>query len=392
MADLPRSGIVGAGFIGEVHARAVRGAGGVLAAVAGRDAESSAAAATRLLAERAAPAEELVEAGDVDVVHICTPNHLHAPLAERALAAGKHVVCEKPLSTDADSARRLAELARGSPAVTAVPFVYRFYPVVRDARARVRRGDTGSVRLVHGSYLQDWLSRVEDHNWRLDASLGGGSRAFGDIGVHWCDVVEFVTGHRIVRLVARLLTVPRGGPRSGRRTEDAATVLFETDQGALGSVVVSQVSPGRKNRLWFSVDAEHASLQFDQELPDSLWVGAREQNAVVPRGAEASTRDAARYDVVPVGHPQGYLDSFTAFVADVYAAAAGDVPDGLPTFDDGLRAAVVTDAVLASAGSGGWVEVPPPYPPGAASTSRRPGAGRAGLDAGQHSQEGTTTS
>jgi predicted dehydrogenase len=275
------------------------------------------------------------------------------------LAAGKHVVCEKPLSTDADSARRLAGLAAAAPVVAAVPFVYRFYPTVRDARGRVRRGDVGPLRLVHGSYLQDWLSRPEEGNWRLDASLGGGSRAFGDIGVHWCDVVEFATGHRIARLVARMLTVPRGTDRSGHGTEDAATVLFETDQGALGSVVVSQVSPGRKNRLWFSLEGAQASLQFDQELPDSLWVGGREQSAVVPRGAESSTADAARYNVVPVGHPQGYLDCFTAFVADVYAAAAGDAPDGLPTFDDGLRAAVVTDAVLSSAGSGGWVEVSP---------------------------------
>ena len=236
MADRPRSGIVGAGFIGEVHARAVRAAGGVLAAVADRDAESAAAAATRLLAERAASsAEELVEADDIDVVHICTPNHLHAPLAERAMAAGKHVICEKPLSTDVDGARRLADLAGAASVVTAVPFVYRFYPTVRDARGRVRRGDVGALRLVHGSYLQDWLSRPEDHNWRVDASLGGGSRAFGDIGVHWCDVVEFATGHRITRLVARMMTVPRGTDRSGPGTEDAATVLFETDQGAIGA-------------------------------------------------------------------------------------------------------------------------------------------------------------
>src|SRR5688500_1688195 len=232
VADLPRSGIVGVGFIGEVHARAVRAAGGVLAAVAGRDAGSSAAAARRLLADRAASsAEELIEADDVDVVHICTPNDLHAPLAERAMAAGKHVICEKPLSTDVAGARRLAGLARAAPVGAAVPFVYRFYPTVRDARGRVRRGDTGPVRLIHGSYLQDWLSRPDDRNWRIDAAIGGGSRAFGDIGVHWCDVVEFATGHRITRLVARMMTVPRGTDRPGPGTEDAATVLFETDQG-----------------------------------------------------------------------------------------------------------------------------------------------------------------
>ena len=134
-------------------------------------------------------------------------------------------------------------------------------------------------------------------------------------------------------------------------------MMFETDQGALGSVVVSQVSPGRKNRLWFSLDGAQASLQFDQELPDSLWVGGREQNVVVPRGAETASPDAARYNIVPVGHPQGYLDCFTAFVADVYAAAAGNPPDGLPTFADGLRAALITDAVVTSAASGNWVEV-----------------------------------
>ena len=358
MTDHPRSGIVGAGFIGEVHARAVRGAGGVVAAVAGSNPRSSAAAASRLRADRAASsAEELVDAEDVDVVHICTPNHLHAPLAERAMSAGKHVICEKPLSTSVDSSCRLVELAATAVGVTAVPFVYRFYPTVRDARGRVRRGEVGSLRLLHGSYLQDWLSRPDEHNWRVDSSLGGGSRAFGDIGVHWCDLVEFVTGHRIVRLVARMLTIPRGTAGSGPSTEDAATVMFETDQGALGSVVVSQVSPGRKNRLWFSLDGAQASLQFDQELPDSLWVGARENNVVVPRGAETASPDAARYNIVPVGHPQGYLDCFTAFVADVYAAAAGHRPDGLPTFADGLRAALVTDAVVTSAASGNWVEV-----------------------------------
>jgi predicted dehydrogenase len=359
MADRPRSGIVGAGFIGQVHAHAIRGAGGVVAAIASSSPRSSAAAASRLRAERAASsAEELVNADDVDVVHICTPNHLHAPLAERAIAAGKHVICEKPLSIGLDTSRRLADLAAAAPGCTAVPFVYRFYPTVRDARGRVRRGDVGPLRLLHGSYLQDWLSRPDDDNWRVDPALGGGSRAFGDIGVHWCDLVEFVTGQRITRLVARMLTVPRDAASPGPGTEDAATVLFETDQGALGSVVVSQVSPGRKNRLWFSLDGAQASLQFDQELPDSLWVGGREQNAVVPRGAEGASPDAARYSIVPVGHPQGYLDCFTAFVADVYAAAAGNPPDGLPTFADGLRAAQLTDSVMASAASGSWVDVP----------------------------------
>ena len=143
---------------------------------------------------------------EVDVVHICTPNHLHLPLAEAALAAGKHVVCEKPLALDAAGAERLVAAAAESRRQAAVPFVYRFYPTVREARERVRAGETGAVHLLHGTYLQDWLLRPEDDNWRVDESLGGASRAFADIGSHWCDLAEFVTGQRLTRLSARTLT------------------------------------------------------------------------------------------------------------------------------------------------------------------------------------------
>jgi predicted dehydrogenase len=352
-ASAARSGIIGTGFMGEVHARAVRAAGGVVAAVAGSPPEKSAAAAERLYAERGTSADELIAADDVDVVHVCTPNSLHAPLALQALAVGKPVICEKPLAIDEAGARQLVEAAQTAGVVAAVPFVYRFYPSVRDARGRVRRGDTGPLRLLHGSYLQDWLADSTDTNWRVDPALGGASRAFADIGVHWCDLVEFVTGHRIARVSVRLLTAyPE---RSG--TEDAAAVLFETNQGAVGSVVVSQITHGRKNRLWFSLDGEAASLSFDQELPDSLWVGGREHNAVVMRGSPGTTDGAQRYNVLPAGHPQGYQDCFTAFVADVYAAVAGSSPDGLPTFPDGHRAAVITAAVLDSAKTGLWTEV-----------------------------------
>lgn len=362
MGDRLRSGIVGTGFVGTVHARAVHAAGGVLSAVAGSTPETGRAAAARLNAGRhAARADDLVTADDVDIVHICTPNHTHAELAEQALAAGKHVICEKPLSVDSGTARRLAELADATVAVTAVPFVYRFYPMARDARARVGRGDTGRLRLMHGTYLQDWLSSSAVTDWRVDPRLGGLSRAFADIGVHWCDLIEFVSGHRITRLSSRLLTAyPQrrgGGQVTEVRTEDAATVQFETDLGALGSVVVSQVSPGHKNRLWFSLDGEAASLSFDQQAPDTLWVGGREQNISVLRGAAAQRPEAGRYALVPAGHPQGYQDAFTAFISDVYAAISGQRPDGLPTFEDGLRAAYLTDAVLRSAGSQSWVDV-----------------------------------
>lgn len=349
-------------MIAEVHARAVRAAGGALVAVADAGPDTAEMSAARLGAERAARSvEELVSSADVDVVHICVPNYAHAPIAERALQAGKAVVCEKPLAVDAATSRTLVDMAQTVGAVHAVPFVYRFYPSVREAKARVHGGAAGPVHLIHGSYLQDWLALPEDHNWRVDSAIGGPSRAFADIGVHWCDIVEFVTGQRMVRVAAKFMTAfPHrlaDGVQHPVDTEDAAVMLFETDHGAIGSLILSQVTHGRKNRLWFSVDGASASLAFDQELPDSLWIGGRDVNQVLRRGSSGSDPSVARYNLLPAGHPQGYQDIFTAFVADVYATVRGEQVDGLPTFEDGLRAALLTEAVLESAKRQTWVEV-----------------------------------
>ena len=370
-----RFGIAGTGFIGAVHARSARRTGARLVAVAASSPESAAAAAAELGADRvAASAEELMHDAELDVVHICTPNHLHQPLAEAALAAGKHVVCEKPLAVSAAGAERLVSAARESDRQAAVPFVYRFYPTVREARERVRGGGSGAVRLMHGTYLQDWLLRPEDGNWRVDEALGGESRAFADIGSHWCDLAEFVTGQRLTRLSARTLTaVPERVSAAGRHafaagedsgelhhvtTEDAAVVQFETDAGALGSVVISQVSAGRKNRLWIEIDCSEEALAFDQEQPEQLWAGRRETETIVRRDPESLSPAAARYVTLPGGHPQGYADCFDAFMADFYEAVrTGEAPEGLPVFADGLRANRITEAVLASASSGDWVDV-----------------------------------
>ena len=363
MSAALRSGIIGTGFIGGVHARAVHAAGGTLTAVADSSPATAERGRERLRAGRAASsAQELIESDDVDVVHVCTPNHLHAPLAEQALAAGKHVVCEKPLATTLDEAQHLADLADKAGVVTAVPFVYRYYPTVREVRARIRAGEPGPLWLLHGSYLQDWLVGEGESNWRVDPALGGASRAFADIGVHWCDLMEFATGHRITSLTAALASAyaQRRGPDGVApvATEDGAALLFRTDQGATGSLVASQVSPGRKNRLWFSFDGTSASYSFDQELPDSLWVGGKHGNTTVHRSPELLSAEAGAYVTLPAGHPQGYQDSFNAFVADTYAAITGPAPEGSPTFSDGLRAAQITAAVLESARSRSWVEVP----------------------------------
>lgn len=358
-----QAAIIGTGFIAGVHAHAVRAAGGEVAAVLGSGAATTAAGVQAMGAQRgAADLAELLAAPEIDVVHICTPNRTHTEMAQAALAAGKHVICEKPLATSVVDARRLTELADGAGRVASVPFVYRFYASVREARNRIARDAAGPLWLLHGTYLQDWLSASDATNWRMDPALGGASRAFGDIGVHWCDLMEFTTGHRIVRLAAQLGSAYKersvADALADPGTEDGAVVVFQTDRGAMGSVVVSQVTPGRKNRLWFSFDGPDASYSFDQEAPEALWIGGREQNVVLMRGTDVFGQPSSTYSRLPAGHPQGYQDAFNAYVEDVYAAMDGGAPDGLPMFEDGLRAAILTQAVVDASTSQTWIEVP----------------------------------
>jgi predicted dehydrogenase len=376
MANRLRAAIAGLGFIGPVHLRAARLAGAEIAGVSGSDPARAKTVAASLGVDRVFDSSEaLATDPGVDVVHICTPNHLHAPLARLAIQAGKHVVCEKPLTTTAAAADELVDLAARANVVTAVPFVYRFHPVVREARVRVTGGQSGPVHLIHGSYLQDWLASPEDYNWRVDPALGGPSRTFADVGSHWCDLVEFVTGHRIARVSARTVTAfperlagkanafqRAAGERPRVRVlgEDAVTMVFETDRGAAGTLVVSQISHGRKNRLWFEIDASNEAIAFDQEDPERLWVGARDRLETVLRDPARLSGPAARYATLPAGHAQGYGDAFNAFVADTYTAIRdGAAPEGLPTFHDGRRAAHITEAVLASARSRAWEDIVP---------------------------------
>ncbi|WP_327664925.1 MULTISPECIES: Gfo/Idh/MocA family protein [unclassified Streptomyces] len=376
-----RSAIVGAGMIAEVHRRSVRTAGGRLTGVLASTPERSAQVAADWLAPGQPVAaygdfDDLLADADVDVVHICTPNRTHAAYAERALAAGKHVVCEKPLATGAVDAERLVAAAERAGTVAAVPFVYRYHPLVRELRSRALAGEFGNWQLLHGSYLQDWMLDPDASGWRVDPRAGGDSRAFADIGSHWCDLVEWVTGERFTELTAhRTVTVPERpsgtdaksfsasgssveGERSTVTTEDAAALLLRTESGALASTVVSQVSAGRKNRLWFELDGSAGSAVFDQENPDTLWLGGEDSSRILHRGAGGTSPEQQRLNVVPPGHPQGYVDCFAAFVADVYAAVTtGETPEGLPLFADGLRSARLVDAFLTSSANGTWTKV-----------------------------------
>jgi predicted dehydrogenase len=268
------------------------------------------------------------------------------------------VVCEKPLATTVADAASLVEQADSAALVGTVPFAYRFHPLVREARARVASGELGRLLTVNGSYLQDWLLSSDDDNWRVDSGRGGRSRAFADIGSHLVDLTEFITGDHIVRVSATKRTFfAQRAEHSRISTEDAVGVVVETASGAIGTLLVSQVAPGRKNRLYLEIAGDAESIGFDQEQPETIWLGRRTGSQVLPRDADQLSEDAARLCAVPAGHPQGYQDAFNAFVADSYQAIAGDAPSGLPLFADGLRAARVTEAVIDSAESGQWVSV-----------------------------------
>ncbi|WP_435526834.1 Gfo/Idh/MocA family protein [Microbacterium aurantiacum] len=362
MTGIRRAGIIGGGFMAEVHARAIRAAGHEVRGLASSSPESGRRAAQRLGAPIAFDtAEALVASDEIDIVHVCTPNAFHFEQAAAAIRHGKGVICEKPLATFEEDAQRLHREAQDADVVTAVPFVYRYYPVVREIRDRIHSGEAGELLLLHGSYLQDWLADRVDTNWRVSSDDGGPSRAFADIGVHWCDLMEFVTGHRIVRLNARLVTAHphRGAPGDVVHNEDVSLLTFETDGGAAGSLTVSQVSHGRKNRLWFSFDGTAASFEFNQESPDSFWIGGIDSSSTVTAGTGGTrSADARRLSTLPAGHPYGYQDAFNAFTADAYSAMMGNVAHGLPDFSDGLRAAQLTAAVIRSSDSQQWVVVP----------------------------------
>jgi predicted dehydrogenase len=249
--------------------------------------------------------------------------------------------------------------------------------MTREMRARVQAEEFGMVNLMHGSYLQDWLLNPKATSWRVDPKAGGPSRAFGDIGSHWCDLVEWVTDDRIARLVATtsitikqrpaataatFSAVESAAPLVDVETEDTALILFRTANDVAGSAVISQLSAGRKNRLWVEVDGMHHSAVFDQELAEQLWIGSEAGAQVLVRDPNHGSDEQRRLSKLPAGHTQGYAQCFENYVADSYAAVAahdgnGQVPEGLPTFTDGARAAEICDAVLRSAASGEWVSV-----------------------------------
>jgi predicted dehydrogenase len=376
-------GLVGPGFVGAHHIDAVRRLGFVdVVAVAAGSAQSAESKARALGVPKAyASYEALAADPDVDVVHVTTPNALHGAVIDAALAARKHVVCDKPLATSAGEARRLRDAARAAGVVHAVTFNYRGNPMVLQARAMVAAGEVGPVHLIHGVYLQDWLLEDTDYSWRLDPAQGQSS-AMADIGSHWCDLAQHISGQRIEAVLARLATVVSSrikpaqsvqafasGGDTGTRvpitSEDLATVLLRFSGGAAGVVTVGQVCAGHKNDLRLELCGRAGSIRWAQEAQNELWIGARRKgNTVLAKDPSLVAPDVARYTRLPGGHQEGWADAFLNVMRDIYAAIADPdarataLPPTVATFDDGLQSACLVDAVLASHRAGGvWTEV-----------------------------------
>ncbi len=375
-----RAAVIGTGFIGTVHLGALRRLGVEIAGVLGSTGARGAERAAALGVGRAyASLDDLLADASVDVVHVTSPNHAHYPQVMAILAAGKHVICEKPLALTAAQSREMVAAADASGRVAAVCHNIRFYPLNQQARGMVAAGDLGEIRLVTGHYHQDWLALRGDWNWRLETEAGGDLRSVGDIGTHWADLTSFITGARPVAVMAELATFiperdrPTGpvetfgttqGTTEARRivTDDAAMILLRYANGARGAFTTSQVSFGRKNSLRWEIAGARSAAAWDSEHPDHLWIGARgEANRILQRDPGLMNATGAAAAALPGGHVEGFADSFHAFFRAVYAdIARGGRSAGATwaTFGDGHHEMLFCEAVAQSAGTGAWQEIP----------------------------------
>jgi predicted dehydrogenase len=379
-------GLVGAGFVGPHHIDAVRRLGFVdVVAIAASSEVSARAKADALgVAKAYGSYQALIDDPDVDVVHNATPNYPHYAVNAAVIARGKHIVSDKPLAMTPADARALLEQAQEAGVVHAVTFNYRGNPLVQQARHMIARGDLGRPHFVHGFYLQDWLIKDTDYSWRLEPDKGGPTSALGDVGSHWCDLAQHVTGLRIRDVLADVtIVVPeRRKPSktreafqtgSGEETfepvamtlEDLASVIVRFDNGAKGAFSVGQVCAGHKNDLQLEVCGATGSLRWRQEQQNELWIGRRDgSNQTLAKDPALLDDEARRYAHLPGGHQESWADAFANVMRDIYGviadggARAAERPPAFATFEDGYRAACIVEAILASAKAGGvWTRV-----------------------------------
>ncbi|MFO7302304.1 MAG: Gfo/Idh/MocA family oxidoreductase [Acidobacteriota bacterium] len=379
-------GIVGAGFIGPQHINAVRRLGYVdIVAVADANEAVAREKADQLHVPKAyGNYEAMLEDPDVQVVHNATPNFLHYPVNAAAIARGKHIVSDKPLALTADEARKLRDAAAKAGVINAVTFSYRGNPLVQQARHMIAQGRIGTPHFVYGHYIQDWLLYDTDYSWRLEVDKGGESSALGDIGSHWCDLVQHVTGMRITHVLGDISTVipQRKKPRGRReafaaasandeydlvdiKVEDLASVLVRFDTGAKGVFTAGQVCAGHKNDLMFEVCGSQASLRWHQEQQNELWIGHRDKaSEILPKDPGLLDPEVRHYAHLPGGHQEAWADAFTNIMSDIYSfirdgkKPTDPHPPAFATFEDGYRANAIVDAILKSARAGGvWTKV-----------------------------------
>ena len=374
--------VVGAGFIGPVHVEGLRRAGQNVVGILGVDQQESDGAAEQLGLPKAYTSfDEILADDSVEAVHIATPNRLHYDMASRALKAGKHVLCEKPLAMNSQESAELVKLASEVNLAAGVNYNLRFYPLCQEAVERAQSGDMGDVYHVTGSYVQDWLFYETDFNWRVLAEEGGDLRAVADIGTHWLDLIHAITGLEVEALCADLVTVfpvrkrpmgevetfsGKGAPPAAVEpidiaTEDYGCIMLRFAGGARGCLHVSQVNAGRKNCLRFEIAASKKALAWNSENPNELWIGHRDgPNESLIRDPSLVGDGARRYITYPGGHNEGFPDTFKQCFRAFYGyIEAGDfsAPPTFPTFADGHREIVLCEAILNSHKQQAWVEI-----------------------------------
>ncbi len=375
-------GVAGLGFIGPAHIEALRRIPNLhVAAISDMNQEIAQEKAAQLGVDAAYGSyNELLAHEGLDCIHICTPNHLHYPMAKAAIEAGKNVVCEKPLSMTIAEAEELVEIAKKAGLVNAVHFNIRYYPLVRQMKAMREQGDLGDIYSVIGTYLQDWLFYATDYNWRLEPQYSGDSRAIADIGSHLMDLIEHVTGLQITEVMADFSTVhpTRKKPLkpvetySGKmlkpedyadvpiETEDFATVLLRFSNGNKGTLSVSQVSAGRKNRINVEIAGSKKTIAWCSETPNELWIGERDvPNGQLLRDPALVNESASKLISFPGGHNEGFPDTSKQLFKQVYGAIRNDKheTDLYPTFADGLRELYLGEAIVESNKKQAWVKI-----------------------------------
>ena len=375
------AGVVGVGFIGVAHVEALRRLGVHVAGVVGSSPERAEVKAQAAdLPTVYESVEALASDPAIDVVHITSPNYAHADQVRICLAAGKHVVCEKPLALNSEDTAELVARAEASRLVNAVCFNIRFYPLNHQAMAMVRADTIGEPRLITGSYHQDWLLLDTDWNWRLQPEEAGQLRAVADIGSHWLDLTRFITGRRIEEVMADLHTLvpirrhPVGPVESfvpvavdqelveeHMTSDDAAGILLRYEGGARGAVTISQVSAGRRNAVRYEIAGSKSALSWSSDSPDDLWIGNRGRpNEILHRDPALAAPEAAALIAYPGGHVEGFPDTFRALFSRVYLDVIEGKPThepAYPTFADGHDAVLVTEAVARSNQEQRWVKV-----------------------------------